>query len=175
VKPFAVQHFNFERAEFGRFATDPVTIRGKAAVTVWRSGQERTAASVNGFADVPGLRHCYTSRMESHHREELLKVTCETPGDIPLLTNIRLHDPSNRQEWRYRLGDSYTDVRYPAESWLSALTRSTFLPALGDRGTVPEEWVNRSQFTLSSFQVALQTGRLEITGVQLTRHIAKTR
>ena len=140
--------------------------------------------AVNGFAKVPGLGHCSVTRTETQHGEDLLKLMCEIPGELPLLTNIRLKDPSTGQEWRHRLGDSYTDVRYPAKSPLSPLTRrQTFfhirpLPSShpGDRWTVPEESVARSQFTLSAFEVAgCAIVRYEITGVQLSRHIARTR
>ena len=182
-KPLATQHIHIDRPDFAAIPS-PTTIQGKAAVTVWQPGPERRLASINGFADVPGLGHCYSSRVEPAHGGQLLKVVCETPGDIPLLTNIRLYDPTTGQEWQHRLGDSYTDVRYPSEDFLSPLTRrQTFFHIVreasnhpGDRWTVPEESVARSQFVLSAFQLAgCRQIEYEIGGVHLRRHIAKVR
>lgn len=183
-KPWAVQHVNIDRQDFAAIAVSPVDIRGNAAVTAWNAGPERGMAPTNGFADVPGLGHCYSTRLETGHGEDLLKVICEKPGDIPLLTSIRLVDPATGQEWKHRLGDSYTDVGYPSEAYLSPLTRrQTFFHIRrvasnhpGDRWTVPEDAVARSRFTLSAFQVA---GCREIDyvlkSVNLPRHIAKVR
>ena len=183
-KPWALQHVNVDRQDFARIAASPVDIRGRAAVTVWNEGPERTMASTNGFADVPGLGHCYSMRLETGHGEELLKVICEAPGEIPLLTGIRLVDPATGQEWKHRLGDSYTEVGYPSEAYLSPLTRRqtffhirrTVSNQAVDRWTVPEDAVARSQFTLSGYQVAgCKEIDYVIENVNLPRHIAKVR
>jgi hypothetical protein len=74
------------------------------------------------------------------------------------MTDIRLRDPASGREWRQRLGDSLTDVRYPRQTWLSPLERrQTFFHIVPEEPVAPgSSWVVPRQ--------ALARAQLQMTG-----------
>jgi hypothetical protein len=78
--------------------------------------------------------------------ESLLKVVCESPSDIQVLTPVKLVDAASGSEWNNQLGDSAPVLHYPVQTWLSPLhRRETFFHVVaeaphgeGSKWLVPE-------------------------------------
>ena len=102
---------------------DPVSISGRAQVTIFKKLASTRMALTSGTQAVPGLGHCATDEVENlSSGSSMLKVLCESPGRIRATTVTVL--ASNGDTWRHMLGDSMPGLDYRPFTWLSPVHRS---------------------------------------------------
>ena len=77
------------------------------------------SGNANSFA---GLGWCASKVADELWGGRRLKVKCEPPREIAILTPVELVRPDGRI-WRNRLGDAVTYLSYPTNTWLSPLNR----------------------------------------------------
>ena len=98
-----------------------VRIHGTAGFDFYRPG-ETAVLSPDGSADIPGMGRCTTMTVDDRYAEQMLKVFCESPRELPTASISLRHEPSGR-EWRLRLNSAVTYSPGPHETWLSPLHR----------------------------------------------------
>ena len=151
-----------------------VTIRGSAAFEYYHPGAP-AVISPGGSGTVAGAGRCTALLVEDRFSEDLLKVLCESPREIPA-ASVVLRDMASGREWRERLNSSVTYSPGPRETWLSPLNRAqTFFRLAGGPATAPgSRWLVPRE-TLESARIAITpeiaTGhalaRFEFDGVVL--------
>jgi hypothetical protein len=101
-----------------------VRISAQFTATSFSRGSTTVLNVDEPYAGAAGIGRCTTQIVRQFYsRENLLKVMCESPRDIPLPTNADLVQPSTGSRWHQRLGDARTAVTYPADQWLSPVNR----------------------------------------------------
>jgi hypothetical protein len=68
------------------------------------------------------MGRCTAMTVDDRYSEEMLKVFCESPHELPAASIALRHEPSGR-EWRLRLNSAFTYSPGPHETWLSPLHR----------------------------------------------------
>jgi hypothetical protein len=125
-----------------------VTLRGQLAATFYREEKPVWIPVGTEHRLIPRLGRCSAvyNRNSDLFGESLLKVVCESPSDIPVLTPVKLVDAASGSEWNNQLGDSAPVLHYPVQTWLSPLhRRETFFHVVaeaphgeGSKWLVPE-------------------------------------
>jgi hypothetical protein len=146
---------------YDRIKDGPVSIHGKIVVEFHR----REAAAripVGKRAEASGAGKCFSGvSAEIVLQRNELSVDCESPAEIPYLTEVTLLQPGTGREWRQRLGMASRVMGYPLKTWLSPLNRrNAFFPL-----TSEEDWVKGSYLVP---QEALSTAVLEVVPEPLT-------
>jgi hypothetical protein len=98
-----------------------VRIHGTAAFDFCRPG-ETAVLFPDGSADIPGMGRCTAMTVDDRYGEQILKVFCESPRNLPAASIALRHEPSGR-EWRLGLNSASTYSPGPHETWLSPLHR----------------------------------------------------
>jgi hypothetical protein len=107
---------------FDAMAARPVTIRGEAAIGMFRLGAA-TWMPIGATADAPGIGKCMTADYEEPFGAGRIKVECESPARNPGGSRVRLWSPVSGREWKNTLGNARTFANGPAITWLSPLHR----------------------------------------------------
>jgi hypothetical protein len=107
-----------------------VRIHGTAAFDFCRPG-ETAVLFPDGSADIPGMGRCTAMTVDDRYGEQILKVFCESPRNLPAASIALRHEPSGR-EWRLGLNSASTYSPGPHETWLSPATSRTVLFPLDD-------------------------------------------
>jgi hypothetical protein len=151
--------YEFERPIFQMFSHVPVTIRGKAALDLYRAGASSWMGP-NDRANIGGVGRCVTELIEDHLRDQShLKVECESPEHGLFPTRVRAWSPETGREWKSALGYTRSGSIGPTVNWLSPLYRDVTFFNVGGGNLY---WTNWS----ISIQEA-RTVRVEITPVLL--------
>ena len=150
------QIIRMDRAIYNRLQKAKVRIRGNIVANFYRVGSHRVALHARRI--VPEVGTCSSLQVSGWSPgEELIRVDCESPAEIPSPTVVRLIDPNTRREWPGQLGDSITAAPYPRLSWLSPINRrSTFFHVTtqdvsreGSRWLVPKKAVSIAEFEIT--------------------------
>jgi hypothetical protein len=104
-----------------RLATDHVTLRGVAAIDFYKTAQA-TALPKGHAGDIPDVGRCSAQIVGGRFSEEMLKVLCESPSEIPSVT-VTLKSEATGHVWQSRLNSQYTPTQGPSETWISPLHR----------------------------------------------------
>jgi hypothetical protein len=146
----------FTPSEWERVKNASVDIIGSAGVQFYRLGKTTTMPTT-GTHDVPDVGKCTVSNVEDRFYEEMFKLLCESPHDIPP-TAIRLTHPPSGREWEAGLRSATNGgVRAPYQTWFSPLKRGQALFRLteevpthaGSRWMVPIEYVPTAKINLT--------------------------
>jgi hypothetical protein len=134
----------FTKSSYEKLRGGLVTIAGHAVLEFHRQGTPISMAEA----------HCASSRTYAEFGQEMLKVLCESPSDVPR-TLVTLRGPETGQEWKQSLGDASTFYRGPRGSWLSPLNRrDTFFhfaedpKGFGSQWLVPEAAVDKMKIEI---------------------------
>ncbi len=100
----------------------PVTLRGEAAVRLFRQGTA-SVMSIGETRDIAGVGRCTASMATTRLEEQMVKLECESPERSPYQTQATLINPSAAANWTHRLGDARTASTGPMTTWLSPLYR----------------------------------------------------
>jgi hypothetical protein len=112
----------FSGPAWERLKNAKVRIYGTAAFDFYRTG-ETAVLPIPGSSFVPEMGRCTAMKVDDRYSEEMLKVFCESPRELPAASIAALrHEPSGR-EWRLRLNSAFTSSPGPQETWLSPLHR----------------------------------------------------
>jgi hypothetical protein len=150
------QIVRMDRALYNRLQNRTVRIRGDIVANFYRSGSATTLPFAERRA-VSGVGTC-SSLLVAAWREELIRVDCESPSEIPIPTFVRLIDTKTRRDWRALLGDSGTVMPYPRLTWLSPVNRrSTFFHVStqdlsereGSKWLVPEQVISTAEIEIT--------------------------
>jgi hypothetical protein len=98
-----------------------VTIRGVAAIDFYKTAQA-TALPKGHTGDIPDVGRCSAQIVGGRFSEEMLKVLCESPSEIPSVT-VTLRSEATGHVWQSRLNSQYTPTKGPSETWISPLHR----------------------------------------------------
>ena len=150
----------------------PVRIRGSAAIQFYRLG-ETTAIPASGSGTVAGVGYCTSRPVGDQLYEDLLKVLCESPRELPAASVVLRHAASGR-EWSERLNSSMTFSPGPHDTWLSPLQRGqTFFRVTnttpGSQWEMPRDYVAGARVAITP-EVVTGHGltNFEFNGVTLT-------
>jgi hypothetical protein len=144
--------YEFERPVFPTFSGGPVTIRGKAALDIYRVGAS-SWIGLNDRAYIGGVGRCATALVEDHFRDQAhLKVECESPEHGLFPTRVRAWSPETGREWKSALGYSRSGSLGPTVNWLSPLYRDVTFFNVG--GGNPYWAISREE---------AQTAKMELT------------
>lgn len=140
-----------DRSLYARLRSAPVTLEGTIMARLRHRG-EQVSLAVGARADVPNLGKCSSAPVAATYTYaymEMLKVSCESTGDIPYPTRVALVDQGAGRAWRQWLGDAGTFPQYPQSTWLSPLNQrdtffhitseETYQRGSGSHYTVPRE------------------------------------
>lgn len=119
----AWQWITIERRTYGRIGIRTVHISGKAAVALYREGEQVIMPLGPDASAVPGLGRCSSAITQHPNRPEMLKVICESPSRLPFRTGVTLVDTQTGTAWNQILGDSMPHLPYPTRTWLSPIQR----------------------------------------------------
>jgi hypothetical protein len=167
----------FTRATYDRFRIAKVGIGGKAGVTMYRPGT-KTWMPVGESMNAPGAGHCSAAVVEALYTEQMLKVLCESPSEIPIGTRVTVWHPESGKEWTQALGDSRPYLRGPGSTWLSPLQRSMtyFNLDFSDRGEkrlIPMSALATAKISIAPIRI---TGyavlRYRMEGISLDEYVA---
>jgi len=148
--------YEFERPVFPTFSNGPVTIRGKAALDIYRVGAS-SWMGLNDRAYIEGVGRCVTEVVEDYLRHQAhLKVECESPEHGLFPTRVRAWSPQTGREWKSALGYSRSGSLGPTVNWLSPLYRDVTFFNVG--GGNPYWNISREE---------APTARIEITPLLL--------
>jgi hypothetical protein len=111
----------FSGPAWERLKNAKVRIYGTAAFDFYRTG-ETAVLPIPGSSGVPRMGRCTVMTVDDRYSEEMLKVFCESPHELPAAAIALRHEPSGR-EWRLRLNSAFTSSPGPHETWLSPLHR----------------------------------------------------
>ena len=111
----------FSGAAWERVKNARVRVHGTAAFDFYRPG-ETAVLPLDGSANVPGMGRCTVLTVDDRFSEQMLKVFCESPRELPAASIALKHEPSGR-EWRLALNSASTFSPGPHETWLSPLHR----------------------------------------------------
>jgi hypothetical protein len=127
------QVLRMDRGVYDRLKSGTVKIKGVAVVDFHRDG-EPGWLSFRQRGPIPGVGICSSGMAEERFGQEMLKVECESPAEIPLFTQVKLVGRHSAREWNQRLGDAMSSVPYPRVTWLSPMNRrdTFFHLTLGD-------------------------------------------
>lgn len=123
--------FRFAAPQWEHVKSGRVQIRGSAAFDFYRPG-ETTEVPALGSATVAGVGRCNLAIVDDRYSEDLLKVLCESPREIPL-SFVVLRSEAGGGPWQGRLDFFGTDAPGPRETWLSPLQRAQTYFRLTDR------------------------------------------
>jgi hypothetical protein len=154
--------FRFSSAVWERVKNARVRVRGTAAFEFYRRG-ETAILPAQGSGNVPDLGRCTALTVDDRFSEEMLKVLCESPRDLPAASITLRHEPSGR-EWREGLNSSVTYSPGPHETWLSPLHRGqSFFRVTNSVTSVPgSQWLVPMSY--------LSSARVEITPEIVSGH-----
>ena len=155
-----------------------VTLRGKLAATFFRERKLIWIPVEPEYRPVPGLGRCSAVFNPNSDRmgQNLLKVVCESPSDIPILAQVKLVEAAGGREWNQKLGDSIPGMDHPIQTWLSPLhRRETFFHVVagaprgeGSQRLVPESVLTTAKIGLASQEeTGCATVRYEFRDVQI--------
>lgn len=158
------QSVYLESSIFNRILDDKITVRGKAEASIYRQEGSARMSLGDAATSMPGIGRCSSLVVPGYsYQDEMLKVLCESPREIPLFTGVRLSSPAAAQDWNQRLGDSAPGPPGPPGTWLSPLERRETYFYLTDRAvTRPSYSVPRSALSGAtlSFNFQKLTGRV---------------
>ena len=145
----------FAPAEWDRVKNTPVEIVGSAAVQFYRFG-ETTTIPTTGWRDVPDVGRCTTSLVEGRVYENVFKLLCESPRDLPATHVTLTHGPSGRES-KASLRSGITFEPGPRQTWFSPLQRGqTYFRLTDEISTQPgSQWLFPTEY--------LPTAQLTIT------------
>jgi hypothetical protein len=144
--------YGIQPAVFPVLTRAPVTVRGKAAVDIYRTGTPAWMG-VDDQAYIAGVGRCTTAVVEDRFRDQArLKVECESPEHELRLTRVRVWSPRTRRDWKSGLGSSRMSTNSPTVNWLSPLHRDITYFNVG--GENPYFRIPREE---------IRTARVEIT------------
>jgi hypothetical protein len=152
----------FSEPAWQRWKNARVRIHGAAAFDFYRKG-ETTVLPLQSSAAVPDVGRCTAMTVDDRYSEEMLKVLCESPRDLPA-ASIALRDQASGREWRLGLNSAATYSPGPHETWLSPLNRGESFFHLTDS----VESLPRSQWLVPVSY--LSSSRIEITPEIATGH-----
>ena len=156
----------FSRPVWQRVRNARVRIHATMGFEFFRPGGTTTLPT-SGTGDVADLGRCTVTTSENPFYEDMLKVLCESPGEIPETRITLLHPPSGRRWWG-RLNSSFTYSPGPHETWLSPLQRGqTFFNLTRFPGTTAES-------NLKTPESDLPTSQVQITPEIVTGHALAT-
>ena len=145
----------FSGAAWERVKNARVRVRGTAAFEFYRRG-ETAILPAHGSANVVDLGRCTALTVDDRYSEELLKVLCESPRELPVALITLRHEPSGR-EWREGLNSAITYSPGPHETWLSPMHRgqsffrltnsATFVP--GSLWLVPIDYLSSARVEIT--------------------------
>jgi hypothetical protein len=153
---------SFSGAAWERVKNARARIRGTAAFEFYRSG-ETTILPAQGSGSAPGLGRCRAGTVDDRLSEQMLKVLCESPRELPAAWITLRHEPSGRV-WRESLNSAVTYSPGPHETWLSPLHRGqTFFRLTRADGAEPgSRWLVPASY--------LWSARVAITPEIVTGH-----
>jgi len=176
------QILRVDRAIYDRIKNESVRLKGELVADFYRRG-DPTWMPVGGRATAPGVGRCSSAIVEAQLGEEMLKVNCESPAEIPLFTHVRLLDTDTGKEWSQRLGGSVTWAPYPRTTWLSPVNRrDTFFHLRtedvsdreGSRWLVPSDVLATARLAVIAEAAAGCTvGAYDISGVALSKFVVE--
>ena len=152
----------FSGAAWERVKNARVRVRGTVAFEFYRRGKT-TLLPMQGSGSVANLGRCTTLGVSDRFSEEMLKVLCESPRELPAASIVLRHEPSGR-EWREGLNSAVTYSPGPHETWLSPLHRGqSFFRLTNSVTSVPgSQWLVPISY--------LSSARVEITPEIVTGH-----
>jgi hypothetical protein len=107
-----------------RLGTDHANISGVAAIDFYKTAQ--AVALPKGHAgDIPDVGRCSAQIVGGRFSEEMLKVLCESPSEIPYVT-VTLRSEATGHVWQSWLNSQFrpfTPTSGPSETWISPLHR----------------------------------------------------
>ncbi|HXB67582.1 MAG TPA: hypothetical protein VNY05_05030 [Candidatus Acidoferrales bacterium] len=148
----------FTRATYDRFRNARVGITARAGVTMYRPGT-KTWMPVGGPVDAPGAGHCSAAVVEGRFAEQMLKVLCESPSEIPIGTRVTVWHPESGQEWKQGWGGARPYYRGLGGTWLSPLHRGMTYFNLDSSGRAEKYQIPMG---------ALATAKISIAPIQIT-------
>ncbi len=154
--------FRFSKAAWERVKNARVRVRGTTAFEFYRRGAT-AILSAQGSGNVPDLGRCTALTVDDRFSEEMLKVFCESPRELPTASITLRHEPSGR-EWREGLNSALTYSPGPHETWLSPVHRGqSFFRLANSVTSVPgDQWVVPMSY--------LSSARVEITPEIVSGH-----
>ena len=112
---------------FDQTKDSPIDLEGTATATYYRL-PEPAWTSVDKNIAIAGLGKCSTEIVGDDPNDDMLKVGCESPNQMPVV-RLRLLDPSTNRDWKQTLGSSSMVLDYPTVTWLSPVDRRvTYFP-----------------------------------------------
>jgi hypothetical protein len=159
---------HFGRTVYERLSNTPVTVRGEIAVTVYRLGG--TTWMPTGIRQsVPGVGLCESVVAEGGYvGQRQLKVECESPGDLPSVTRIRLWHPGSGEDWKSQVGFG-SFISISSMAWLSPIDRrqTVFTLTGAPRQGPGSEWLVPAEY-ISTAKISITPE--EIVGYRLVRY-----
>jgi len=154
----------------------PVTIRGRAAVDIYRPGTPAWMR-VNDQAYVEGVGRCMTALIEDHFRDQAhLKVECESPEHEPRFSRVRAWSSETGREWKSALGYSRSGSTGPMVNWLSPLHRDLTYFNVGGGNPYWSISIQEARTARIEITPELLVGRTavewEFRDVDLTKYVA---
>jgi hypothetical protein len=104
-----------------RIGAHRVTLLGVAAIDFYKVGKT-TALPKDHARDIPDVGRCSTRIEGGRLGEELLKILCESPSEIPSVA-VTLRSEASGRVWHSRLNSQFTPTQGPRETWFSPLHR----------------------------------------------------
>jgi hypothetical protein len=152
----------FSTPAWERVKNARVHIRGTAAFEFYHPG-ETAILPAKGGTYVPSLGQCTALIVDDRYSENMLKVLCESPRELPMASIMLRHEASERV-WREGLNSSVTYSPGPHETWLSPLHRGQSFFRLTNAVTSSpgDQWLVPMGY--------LSSARIEITPEIVTGH-----
>jgi hypothetical protein len=124
------------RALYERIRDDRVTLTGRIAAMLSRDADAVRFPVGGSTALVPGAGRCTAVTVRDAFGIAKVRVICESPLDIPLLTRVSLVLTDTGTEKRQHMGANMPYITYPNSTWLSPLNRrQTFVMITDARRT----------------------------------------
>jgi len=166
---------SFSNAAWDRISGGPVRIIGSAGFQLYRRGAT-TVLTSDGSVDTPDAGRCTALTVDDRYSESLLKVLCESPGELPRASIVLRHQPSGRF-WPQTLNSAFTYTSGPNSTWLSPLRRAQTFFRLSDvpqttpgaQWLVPPDLISESRIEITpEFPAGLALSHFEFNAVDLS-------
>jgi hypothetical protein len=170
-----------DKKVFGGIAAAPVRVIGDFTATV-RLRRPTAVMPVPVKSSETPIGRCANFLVENMfipYREDLLKVVCESPDEVPRAFVEFVHLASGRRA-RHGLGDAGMYVSYPTASWLSPVhRRNTFFQIFDDPLPPQERQYSIARSELADGSVEIKSFRddecdivrIEFGSVDIGKHI----
>jgi hypothetical protein len=116
---------------FDQIKDTPIDLEGTANAAYYRLPRP-VWTSVDKNITIAGLGNCSTEIVGDNPNDQMLKVGCESPNQLPVV-RLRLLDPATNRDWKQTLGGSAMFQDYPTSTWLSPVDRRvTYFPLIDE-------------------------------------------